>query len=325
MTTTISAWSAISPFGLGGTDFAAGVQGGRRPAECGVPGFDIREVLGRKGTRAMDRVTALAVATAKPLVDGLGSETALVLGTNVGSVKSSMDFARDTLTEDKPFYVDAGRFPNAVLNCAAAQCAIWHTLQGPNATISGGRATGLLALNYARRLHRSGRATGAVLCGATEELSAERSWLENASSPLGEGCAMFRLERDGPGLAEVLAVEFGVCADMTQAAAVLRRCVDRAFASSGTGAEQVWLVVGSGGEGDELDGLAAKRLCVTDLVGDTFAASSAFGIAAVLALAEAEGRDGTALVTAVDRDGVVGCALLRLTGEGRSLMGEGTR
>ncbi|MFI0444565.1 beta-ketoacyl synthase N-terminal-like domain-containing protein [Actinomadura sp. 6N118] len=318
----ISAWSAISPFGLDRAAFAAGVQGGRRPAECGVPGFDIREVLGRKGTRTMDRVTALAVAAAKPLVEGLGRETALVLGTNVSSVKSSMDFARDTLTEEKPFYVDAGRFPNAVLNCAAAQCAIWHTLKGPNATVSGGRATGLLALNYARRLHRSGRATGAVLCGATEELSEERSWLEleDASSPLGEGCAMFLLERDGPGQAEVLAVEFGVCADMSQAGGVLRRCVDRAFASSGVGPETLWLVVGSGGEGEgdaeDLDGLAAKRLCVTDLIGDTFAASSAFGIAAVLALAEAERRDGTALVTAVDRDGVVGCALLGLRGEG---------
>ncbi|KAB2339697.1 beta-ketoacyl synthase N-terminal-like domain-containing protein [Actinomadura rudentiformis] len=314
----ISAWSAISPFGLDAVAFAEGVQGGRRPADCAVPGFDTREVLGRKGTRTMDRVTALAVATAKPLVEGLGDETALVLGTNVSSVKSSMDFARDTLTEEKPFYVDAGRFPNAVLNCAAAQCAIWHTLKGPNATVSGGRATGLLALNYARRLHRSGRATGAVLCGATEELTEERSWLElkDASSPLSEGCAMFLLERDGPGQAEVLAVEFGVCSDLTQAGGVLRRCVDRAFASSDAEPESLWLIVGSGGEGEDLDGIPAKRLCVTDLVGDTFAASSAFGIATVLALAEAERRDGTALVTAVDRDGVVGCALLRLTGEG---------
>ncbi|MEU5883469.1 beta-ketoacyl synthase N-terminal-like domain-containing protein [Spirillospora sp. NPDC047279] len=315
--TTISGWSAISPFGLGGADFAAGVRAGRRPATWAVPDFDAREVLGRKGTRTMDRVTALAVATTRSLVPGLGEETALVLGTNVGSVKSSMDFARATLTEDKPFYVDAGRFPNAVLNCAAAQCGIWHTLKGPNATISGGRATGLLALNYARRLLRSGRASGAVLCGAVEEYSAERSWLENGS-PLGEGCAMFRLERaGGGGVAEVLALEFTVSPDDDQAADALERCVHRAFTTSGETVEDLWLAVGSGGDGEDevVGGLGERRLNVTDLVGDTFAASSAFGIAAVLAFGDA-GAGRTALVTATDRDGVAGCVLLRLAGAG---------
>ncbi|RFS84321.1 3-oxoacyl-ACP synthase [Actinomadura spongiicola] len=344
MTTTISDWSAISALGLGRPAFAAAVRARGTAAETAtppdpgrarlVPRFEIREVLGRGGTRTMDRVTALAVATAGHLVGGtdgerradVGNEAALVLGTNISSAKSSMDFARDTLTQAKPFFVDAGRFPNAVLNCAAAQCGIRHTLRGPNATISGGRATGLLALNYARRLQRSGRA-GAVLCGAVEEFSAERAWLEGAAAApgalLGEGCAMFLLapeKDDRPGLAEVLAVEFSVCAEPAGAGAALGTCVDRAFTASGESPADLWAIAGSGGaaEDDVLAGHPAVRLRSTDLVGDTHAASAAFALAAVLALAESErtGDARTALVTAVDRDGVVGCALLRLPSAG---------
>jgi 3-oxoacyl-[acyl-carrier-protein] synthase II len=59
---------------------------------------------------------------------------------------------------------------------------------------------------------------------------------------------------------------------------------------------------------------APLRLSMTELVGDTHAASAALGVAAVLAVAATEPRAGgrTALVTAVDRDGTAGCALLRL-------------
>ncbi|GAA3808439.1 beta-ketoacyl synthase N-terminal-like domain-containing protein [Sphaerisporangium flaviroseum] len=358
--TMISGWSAVSPYGLDRADFAAGLREGRRetavppgdggdaPVEraCLVPGFDIREVLGRKGTRSMDRVTALAVATAGRLlrapggdrIPGIGAEAALVLGTNVAGAQSTVDFARDSLTKEKPYFVDPARFPNAVLNCAAAQCAIWHGLQGPNTTVSGGRASGLLALNYAMRLQRSGRA-GPVLCGAAEEFSTARAWFETLSEPdrppeavLGEGCAMVLLEPYGrPGEhgraepAEVLAVEFGVHCEPEDVHATLASCVSRAFASTGESPDRLWAVAGSGGPGPEgsaeeavITGILGDRVPVrlrgTDLVGDTNAASAAFGLVALLAWAENEpvpyGR--TALVTAVDRDGVAGCALLRM-------------
>jgi 3-oxoacyl-[acyl-carrier-protein] synthase II len=343
VTPVISAWSAVSPFGLERSDFAAGVRAGRRPDALSVPGFDAREVLGRKGTRSMDRLTALAVASTRSLmsdVDGVDDGVALVLGTTTGSAQSIMDFTRDSLTGEQPYHVDPARFPNTVLNCAAAQAAIWHGLRGPNATVAGGRAAGLLALNYARRLQRSGRAD-AVLCGAAEEYSPARATLAALAEPpvaadgLGEGCAMLLLEAAGrparygrAELASVLALVFGVADSPADVRGVLAGCLRRAFAVAGEDPARVWAVVRSGpasagetaGEdaaiGDVLGGAAQVLLRGTDLFGDADAAASAFGLAAVLALTEDAPvpHDRTALVTAVDRDGAVGCAVLRLPG-----------
>ncbi|MGI5458720.1 beta-ketoacyl synthase N-terminal-like domain-containing protein [Streptomyces sp. CA-249302] len=195
----ITAWSAVSAFGVGREPFTAGVRGGRPvvtdldrerwPAPVGraclVPGGDPRELLGRKGTRSMDRVTGLAVAAVGRLLDdgsgeripGLEEDTGLVLGTSNGSVSSIMTFTRDSLTEERPYLVDPTRFPNTVMNCAAGQSAIRHGLRGPNVTIAGGRASALLALNHARRLQHCGHARS-VVCGAAEEFSPERAWLD---------------------------------------------------------------------------------------------------------------------------------------------------
>jgi 3-oxoacyl-[acyl-carrier-protein] synthase II len=339
----ISGWAAVSPFGPVSADFTTGLGDGQRAsgeASRHILGFDVREVLGRKGTRAMDRQTALAVAATGQLlagqggerIGGVGPESAMVLGTVTASAQSMMDFARDSLTEDKPYHVDPARFPNTVLNCAAARCAIWHQLKGPNTTVSAGRASGLLALNYARRLLRSGRAE-VVLCGAVEELSPARSWLESDAGPLGEGCAMVLLEPLGrPGehgraeLAEVLTLEFGFYGKPSDIRPALATCVRRALVAANETPDQVWAVASSGGPGPVGAGEAAAladvvgdrvpvRLHSTELVGDTNGASAAFALIALVgnagrAAREAHGR--TALVTSVDRDGVVGCALLRL-------------
>ncbi|WP_331283956.1 beta-ketoacyl synthase N-terminal-like domain-containing protein, partial [Streptomyces sp. H39-S7] len=174
----ITGWSAVSPFGIGREAFIEGVRSGRPtvtvldsdtwtgPDEqaCLVPDFDIRKVLGKKGTRSMDRVTGLAVTAIGGLMGEsvrsgpvVGDErAALVLGTNTGSAQSMMDLTRDTFVQEEPFYIDPSKFPNTVMNCAAGQCAIWYGLKGPNTTVAAGRASGLLALNYARRLLASG-------------------------------------------------------------------------------------------------------------------------------------------------------------------------
>lgn len=337
----ISGWSAISPFGLVGADFAAGLRDGQRHGEGPrhVPDFEVREVLGRKGTRSLDRQTALAVATAGQLlagqnggrIGGVGPESGLVLGTVTASAQSMMDFARDTFTQDKPYHVDPARFPNTVLNCAAARCAIWHELRGPNTTVSAGRASGLAALNYARRLRRSGRAD-VILCGAVEELSQARSWLESGAEPLGEGCAMVLVEPLGrpsahgrAELAEVLALEFGLHSEPSGVRSALGACLRRAFATADETPDRVWAVASSGGPdpfgkgedaaiADVIGDRAPVRLRSSELVGDTNGASAAFALVAVVAKAAEtpQARGHTAVVTSVDRDGVVGCALLRL-------------
>ena len=350
----ISAWSAICGFGIGRSNFTAGVAAGRRPLvsldsevwpapiqqACLVPEFDARAILGRKGTRSMDRATALAIVAVGDLlkqgddyIAGIDDQTALVLGTSTGSTRSIMSFTRDSLTEDKPYFVDPSRFPNTVMNCAAGHSAIWHGLHGPNVTVAGGRASALLAMSYARRLLRSGRAHSVVF-GAVEEFSAERSWIDwhargRPERPAGEGCAVLLLENEHADsrepLAEVLAVEVRLAADGDDEATQLAHCMHRAIRKAGLSPGDVWAVVPSGSLGsdgeherqaiDDVFGAPGPAsLPCTELLGDTNSATAAFQIATALAAAEAspEAVGRAVLVTAIDVDGVVGCALLHL-------------
>jgi 3-oxoacyl-[acyl-carrier-protein] synthase II len=349
----ITAWSAVSPFGMSRASFVDGVTGGHSAAvdldqarwnapdkrACLVPGFDIKTVLGRKGTRAMNRVTALAVTTVGQLIQAedpgraWGRDTAIVLGTTTGSSQSNMDVTRDSLTGARPFDVEPARLPYCVMNCAAGQCAIWYGLQGPNATIASGRPTGLAALSYARRLLVTGRATR-VMCGATEEYSTARAWINfhasGRESLLGEGCAMFVLELAPsvpPGtrpLGSVLAVESRVCLDGDWRGAVAR-CVER-VTSAVPGAAPVSAACPSGaddagGEAEravlgEAFGAGTPVLDVTGLIGETHAASAAFQLARVLSqpVAAAAPDGGTAVVTSTDPGGAVSAALIQLGG-----------
>lgn len=350
----LTGWSAMSPLGMGATTFSDGIRDGRSGVRdyehasedasppitevAVVPGFATREVLGRKNTRSMDRATGLAVATAGMLLRQQreagtvldGGDVGLVLGTTTGSVQSMMDFTKDSLTQDKPFLVDPARFPNTVMNCAAGQCAIWHDLRGPNTTIASGQATALSALNYAARLRHCGHAE-AVLCGAVEEFSLQRAWLEYHASPgntvpvLGEGCAIFLVE-DGatahragrPVLAELLAVNLRVYHE--DPVGGLTESLLAGLSSAGVRADDVWAVSGaavgdvSNAALDKVFGAGPRRLCVEPAIGDTGAASAAMQLAAVLSMAEhdpaAHGR--IAVVASHDRDGVLGSAVLRL-------------
>ncbi|MBG0567793.1 beta-ketoacyl synthase N-terminal-like domain-containing protein [Actinoplanes aureus] len=351
---TIRAWSAVSPFGIGRDTFIEGLRSARETAVVPdrerwevtdasahlVPEFEVRTVLGNKGTRSMDRATGLAVTAVRQLIgpDAAAGqpdtdETALVLGTTGGSLHSIASFARDSLTSAKPYLVDPARFPNAVMNCAAGTSAIWHALRGPNATIAAGRVSGLHALSYSLRL-LSGRRAAAVFCGAVEEYSATRSWIEGAGGAdpdagrvLGEGCAMLQIDpvrHGGQGdvaLADVLTVELGIFDD--DPAAVLTACLRRAVERTGASPSDIW-ATSAGASGDELGTAEESAMAaafgditpvrVPALFGDTGAASVPFQIVTTLALAQeapdAAGR--IAVITALDADGQAGCALLRI-------------
>ncbi|MFI0370697.1 beta-ketoacyl synthase N-terminal-like domain-containing protein [Actinomadura sp. 1N219] len=355
----ITGWSAISAFGLGADAFAGGLregrsgvrplaaagtgsgEGGLGPFEQGgaVPGFEVAEVLGKKGTRSMDRVTALTVAASGLLLESAGpgltddpDSVGMVLGTGSGSVQSIMDFTRDGLTGDKPYHVDPALFPNTVMNRMAGLSAIWHGLRGPNATVAAGALTGLSALNYTARLQRCGHA-GTMLCGAAEELTPRRAWLEwratgGDAAPIGEGCAMFLLEsaadaeRGGrAALATVLGFGFAAAGPELSLREALVRCVRGALDRAGRDAADVRLVAPSDAQGregkeeraalDEVAGGAVPAVHCREAIGDTGAASAAFQLAAVLA--GAADRPGLALVTSVDRaEGTAGCALFDL-------------
>lgn len=339
-TVAISAWSAISPFGYGRDAFADGVNGRVDPSSpagaewsvpddraCLVPDFDIRARLGKKGTRAMDRLSALAVCTAGQLITDAGleslDETGVVLGTTTGSAQSIMNLTRASLEAEKPDHVEPASMPSCVMNCAAGQVAIWHELRGPNATIAAGRATGLNALNYARRLLLNGRARQ-VLCGAAEEYSHARSWLEyhrrGGNQVTGEGCAFLLLEpastaRDP--LAHLVGVRSGMCLDGDTAGAV-RTEVRRLLAEHDVEPSSVWAACGD--EDATLRELfgneTATRVPPVDLIGDTACASAMFGVAAVLSAASVDPASAGrfAVVTAVADDGSVACALLETAG-----------
>ncbi len=317
MNPVITAWTAISPFGIDRESFEDGLRAGRPAAlsagavhkAARVPGFDVRALLGPKGTRSMDRLVGLAVWTVGKLTADRpaerGDRTGLVLGT-MGSVQSTMDFTRSSFVEAKPYFVDPGRMPCSLANCAAAQSAIRYELTGPNVTLAGGRAAGISALGCAVRLLKTGRAPS-VLAGAVEEYSDARSWIESHSGVhgvLGEGCVVLRVEPAGdhPALAEVLAVRsrFAQAGDSEGA---MRSCVDTALAAAGLSDGDVTTVSWSG-----VPGHAEP---VAELIGDTGAATAMFQVAGVLAT----GAPGdVAVVGSADRDGGVACAVLRLGG-----------
>jgi len=323
----ITAWEALSP-----------------PA---VGDFDVREALGRTGTRSMDRAGGLAVTTTRRLLERAGTAEAplagdaplagyaaadvgVVLGVSDG-VKSVMDFLRDTWTRDKPYDVDPAHVPRTLMNFAAGQCAIWHGVRAPNATICGSHATALLTLNYARRLQRNGHAQ-AVIWGAVEELSDDRAAVESARTsagggrPPGEGCVMFLLESaetcpaERTALAGVLAVEFGVWADPGGIRDVLAGCLSRALERAAVPRDEVFAVAplssagprGSAERAGAADVLGNVPVLTktADAIGDTGAVSAAFQITELLVAGAGSGRVGVA--TTADREGRVGCALLRV-------------
>ena len=332
----ITGWSAVSPYGLDRSHFASGIRS-RRPAMTWadpagpgfalaslVPGFNQREVLGRKGTKGMDRLTGLAVHAVSSVGPGKGPDTAVVLGTTAGSVRSMTDFTRASLTGARPFDVDPATIPSVVMNTPAGHCAIWHGITGPNTTLASGRAAGLLGLSYARRLLRTGRAR-TVLCGAAEEYSTFRSWLgHHAGYPgaVGEGAAVLRLEAEGaPGaLATVLGIDSRLDTVQATALSALRR--------AGVGVADVWAVIPSTpAERDELaevfgGGVLDRVPQVAGLIGDTGAVSAVFQIAAALAVAADQPGPRVALVTCADPVGTTAAAVFMLHGTGQVKTGE---
>jgi len=340
----ISAWSALSPFGHGRTAFAAGLRRGEpaglvstkddwAAAEARVvPGFDIVEQLGRKGTGSMDRTSALAVATLRAMQgdeDGTvvpNPRTGVVLGTTSGSARTQFEFTRGSLTRRKPYFVNPAQMPFALMNSAAAQCAMWHGLAGPNSTLAAGRTAGPAVLRYAARLLRTGRANG-VFAGAAEEHSGARELLERGQT-LGEGCVLFFLQTADAGnraaLAEVVASDTRFCDGEP------RRALTASLRQVGVPANEVWGLALSAAAPelseveDEATGEVLGQRVGTvvrpgQLIGDTGAVSGAFGLAALLAHAEADAdaRGRLAVATSVDRDGTAGCVVLRLVGSAR--------
>lgn len=348
----IVGWSALSPLGKGRRSFVEAMRAGRtaEPTAAGyeIEGNDAAAFIGAQGSRTVDRMTSMVIAVTTEILGELGDPDdpqragiGLVLGTSTGSIRSITEFLEDTFTQAKPFFVNPANFPNTVMNGAAGRTAIWHGLRGLNSTVAGGHASGLAALRYATRMIRRGYAQ-TLLVGAVEELSppiavAAGKIRRSATTPLGEGCAMFLLDspetalaRGRKQLAGIAGFNF-VTIDPQLSPAVqaqtLATAIRELLGSTGTDASELWAVsMAQSGDGSldeiEVEGLeaalganAARRVVGSQHVGNTFSALGAFQVASLLAVAENEPAPALsrpALCTSVGIDGAITCALLRL-------------
>jgi 3-oxoacyl-[acyl-carrier-protein] synthase II len=308
-----------------------------------VDGLDPEQYLGRKGVRHLDWTTKLALVACSRALDGLDvaadgghdARTGVVIGTSTGSIRSSSEFSKETLVQEKPYLVRANLFPNSVMNCCAGQIAIRNRLHGVNATIAGGRLSMFNAVRYTRNAILGGHIDRALV-GGVEELSAQSAWgwyLSGAltsHSAVGEGCAVFLAERASAAaqagrepLAELLACEVASAGAERQPTVTQRltEVIGRALERSGVRPEEVatvsWGCTGLVGlERAERRAVTAALggrlpehlISVAETVGESFSASGALQLAAVLAN---PGDGGVALVTSIGPDGATGCLVVR--------------
>ena len=357
----ITGWGVVSPIGIGRNEFCEGVDAKREGlkdvsdyprglmplASACRAGFETVAFLGPKGTRTMDRTTAMSVAAVGMALGDSGvkerydaSRIGVVMGTSTGSVKSSSDFIKETLVNEKPYLVNPALFPNTVMNCAAGNAAIWHRLSGVNSTISAGHLSGLAGMRYASVAIRSGRAD-AIVAGGVEEFCEQSAWAYHhltaggtgSTRPLGEGSAAFVLERhsmNGNGntaFAEVLGIEIGVHGrrQPEEQAAGLAGAIKRALRRAALEPADIAAVSLQGSDDSPLsrieqaglrhglDGFAPPlQIAIGEQVGECFSAANSLQVAALLAaFAESNGAPRIGLVTAVGTNGSVGCMLVK--------------
>ncbi|MFP5393236.1 MAG: beta-ketoacyl synthase N-terminal-like domain-containing protein [Gammaproteobacteria bacterium] len=359
----LTGWETVAPSGIGAALFPgdAADASAIRPADFTegeyppdldyrFAPYEAREFLGMKGTRTMDRTTALAVGTAKLLVgarpfgDDERERTGFVLGTSTGSIRSTADFTRETFVQERPFLVNPALFPNTVMNCAAGQCAIWFKARGINATIAGGRLSGFMSLQYAAMMLRR-RYVDLLYAGAVEELCPQTAHAhailtasgQRAVAPQGEGCAMFALERGadvrarGDDCATTLYAlqcrRYFDEADLGTPAALegVKQCIRDLQDGFKFGRDDIGFVsIGATSDAamHQLEREAAEAVFgasrpvlvdVTAQVGETYSAAFSFKLAGLLAHPQfrSGGRSAFGLVLSATREGYVAAALVR--------------
>lgn len=129
-----------------------------------------------------------------------------------------------------------------------------------------------------------------------------------------------------PVLAEVVAVDTRLAVNGEPRRA-LTECLRHVMAAGGIAPDDVWGLALSATDpalyeieheaaGEVLGQQVDTAVNPGQLIGDTGAASGAFQLAALLSLAESaeDARGRAAVATSVDRDGMVGCVVIRLLG-----------
>jgi 3-oxoacyl-[acyl-carrier-protein] synthase II len=268
---------------------------------------------GHLATLAAKRALAAATATGVPLDKTAG----LCLGTMFGSLKTICEFDRRALAAG-PQYAKPMDFANSVINAAAGQVAIWHGLEGVNATISGGPSAGLQAIAWAAELVRRGRASALLAGGADEvcddaqlafgkrgDLTRDQARPFDARRDgfrLAEGAALVLLEGDvrdaeGRAAAEIVgwasAFDPSRGSDDERAARAAERAMREALTDAGLSAEAVGVVAVSANgslRGDRAEaravaavfGLRVPVLVTKGALGETLGAGGGFSLSAAI-------------------------------------------
>lgn len=360
-TLVVTGWGAVSSAGVGTGPLAAALsQGGPgrttrlsdldaepmpAPTAHVCTDLDVPALIGRKGTSFFDRATALALIACREAIEDSGtphgdpqrqSRIGVALGTTVGSFRSSSDYSRETLVQDRPYLVNPVLFPNTVMNCAAGQTAIRYGLGGVNCTVAAGDLGFLGALRYGGTMVRRGYAD-AMLTGAVEELTPHTVWahhLRRRAGLPGEAAVAFMVEPPDVAadagrrpLVHLAPVVIGYCpgGDPDRVGDALARSIGQALHLAGVGPDRIrWVAGPHGGPGSERVEEAAvaavlgdrpmERVSVERVVGDCGAATGALQLAALLVRAAAPDTPGEAagLLLGWSSEGAVGAAVVKV-------------
>ena len=140
-----------------------------------IPEIDYKKYIPGKVLRRVDHVTRLAMVSGREALLNSGlkvtpknnTRIGVIYGTGTGPLETIEHVSRKIIEEGKEG-VDAGLFPNTVLNAAPGQFSIANMLKGPTSTISAGSVSGMDAFIYAAELLKKNQADAIVVLTADE-------------------------------------------------------------------------------------------------------------------------------------------------------------
>ncbi|MBN1655845.1 MAG: hypothetical protein JXA30_18915 [Deltaproteobacteria bacterium] len=205
--------------------------------------FDASLYLGNKGLRNFDRLTRFLIVAGKLALEDAGlkkdGEQRAIRAERIGVCSATAYGSLDSITEllkvselEDPRYVNPARFPNTVINSAAAYLSIWEDLRAPNTTVVDGNCGALDAI-LTCETHLYNTRADVFLVGGGEILSDPLYVAFKKLGILAEADAAF-----APGLPESRGMRLG------EGAVYL--CVERSADARRRGAEMRAEIVGYG-------------------------------------------------------------------------------
>jgi 3-oxoacyl-(acyl-carrier-protein) synthase len=172
------------------------------PVVAEIWDFDPTTSLGSKGLRNHDRLTLMLLVAAKQALEDAGIKQAgahaLHAADRIGVCSATAYGSLDAINElvmiselQDPRFVNPNRFPNTVINSAAAYVSIWEDLRAPNVTIVDGNCGALDAV-LTSETHLWNNRADAFLVGGGEVLSEPLYLAFRKLGTLAEGSRRYR-------------------------------------------------------------------------------------------------------------------------------------